>query len=361
MKKKLLALLLALALCLSLGGTALAAGGFTDVPDKAWYLDYLSAAVDSGLINGRGNGTFAPEESITVAEAVKLAACIHQLFADGRITLENGTPWYASYLSYALENKLLVSEPDSGTLNAPISRGELMYMVCSAIPQAQRTEINDIPDGSIPDLFAGAYYRDNIYTLYRMGILTGSDDRGACLPDENIKRSEVAAIVVRTIDASKRVSFSLEEPATALDTIRTRAADNGDLCAVAFLGYTGMASAETWNEVFPFLADIPQARRITHTGDELYLIVPAGEDVTVRVYEYIFDWSSGNGPSQGQLLAESTGDPILLSCNVSDIVSNTILVLEAPDGRTLTYSPRISLKDGTLSVPDTGVYDFSQY
>ena len=58
------------ALCLSLGAPALAAGGFCDVNQNAWYLKYLDTAVSSGLINGRGDGRFSPDDDITGAEAV---------------------------------------------------------------------------------------------------------------------------------------------------------------------------------------------------------------------------------------------------------------------------------------------------
>ena len=98
MKKRISVLMLTLALCLSLGAPALAAGGFSDVAQNAWYLKYLDTAVSSGLINGRGDGRFSPDDDITGAEAVKLAACISQLLSDGSVTLTNGSPWYASYM-----------------------------------------------------------------------------------------------------------------------------------------------------------------------------------------------------------------------------------------------------------------------
>lgn len=81
MKKRIFALILTLMLSLSLGVPALAAGGFHDVDKNAWYLKYLNTAVSSGLINGRGDGVFAPNDSITGAEAVKIAACIGQLLS----------------------------------------------------------------------------------------------------------------------------------------------------------------------------------------------------------------------------------------------------------------------------------------
>ena len=370
MKRRIAACVLALAMCLSLGTTVLAAGGFSDVPENAWYLPYLDDAVASGLIAGRGDGVFAPADSITGAEGVKLAACIHQLFTDGAITLENGSPWYATYMDYALENGILDAALDSAAVGSPIARADLMDMVCRAIPQAQRVEKNDIPDGAIPDIFSGAAYRDSVYTLYRMGIVGGSDDRGSCLPDDPIKRSEVAALCVRTIDPDQRLTVELAAPATELDQLRARAADHGDLCAAATLGYMGLSETSTiadylqssgWAETFSFLTEIPQSRQISQAGDELYVIIPASADTAVRVYSYVMDESNGYMGGRGELLAEFTGDPFLLRCNVSDIFPNVVVVLETADGETLEYSPSISLKDGTLGVPDTGVYDFSQY
>ena len=359
MKKRSLALVLVLALCLALGAPALAAGGFDDVPEDAWYLKYLDTATGSGLINGRGGGVFAPDDSITGAEAVKLAACLGQLLGEGEVTLENGSPWYASYMDYAARNGIIGSALDEYAASAPIMRADLMDMVCRAIPEALRTEINSIPDGSIPDVFASAYYSGSVYTLYRMGIVTGSDGRGSCLPDEPIKRSEVAALIARAADGDLRVEFSLEAPPTELEELRGRAEDDGAICAAALLGYASDYDEAAAIKLYPFLADVPAANRAGTSGDELYLIVPC-EGVTAKVYEYDFDWEGGDD-GRGALLADFGGEPFILRCNVSDIVSNTLIVFESAGGSVLEYSPYVSLKDGTLGVPDSGVYDFTQY
>lgn len=150
MKKRILVFLLTLALCLSLGVPALAASGFRDVVENAWYLPYLDTAVGSGLINGRGDGIFAPNDSITGAEAVKLAACLGQLLSDGSVTLTNGSPWYASYMTYAVEHGILDEPFDQYGVRAPISRASLMDMFCRAIPENQRQEINSIPTAPFP-------------------------------------------------------------------------------------------------------------------------------------------------------------------------------------------------------------------
>ena len=107
MNKRFFTLVLTLAICFSLSAPALAVGGFRDVDQNAWYLKYLDTAVDSGLINGRGDGRFAPNDDITGSEAVKLAACIGQLLTEGSVSLTNGSPWYASYMEYAVEEGIL--------------------------------------------------------------------------------------------------------------------------------------------------------------------------------------------------------------------------------------------------------------
>ena len=48
-------------------------------------------------------------------------------------------------------------------------------------------------------------YYTEVYTLYRAGIVNGSDKEGSFLPGSNIRRCEVAAIVVRMMLPEKRV------------------------------------------------------------------------------------------------------------------------------------------------------------
>ena len=359
MKKHIFVLMLILTLCLSLSVPALAAGGFRDVEQNAWYLKYLDTAVSSGLINGRGDGRFSPDNDITGAEAVKLAACISQLLSEGSIGLTNGSPWYASYMEYAVEKGLIDAELDEYGIGAPASRADLMDMFCRAIPEAQRVEINTIPDGSIPDLFASAPYRDNVYTLYRMGIVTGTNKRGACLPDECISRAEVAALVARIVSKDLRVGFSLDAPASDLPELRRRMEDSGALCAAAYLGYAPEYDEAAAMELYPFLIDVPTDNYIDAGGFELYLIIPC-QDIATTVYTTDIDWENYNY-TRGRLLGIVEGEPFLLCCNFSDIFTNSLIVLSTANGEVFEFSPGISLRDGTLAVPESSVYDFTRY
>lgn len=48
---------------------------FSDVPKEHWASGYINVAVHEGIINGQGDGTFAPEEKVTYHQFVKMLVC----------------------------------------------------------------------------------------------------------------------------------------------------------------------------------------------------------------------------------------------------------------------------------------------
>lgn len=185
----------------------LASSPFKDVKEGEWYYGDVNTAYEMGLINGKNSPeTFLPNDNMTYAEAIKLAACMHQRHTEGKVTLQNGDPWYQPYVDYCKENKIIYKEYD---YNAPATRGLYMEIFASALPQERFPVINNIPWNSIPDVPSNSKYAPAVYTLYRAGIVGGVDEKHSCAPETNIKRSEVATILVRMMDDEKRVSFSM--------------------------------------------------------------------------------------------------------------------------------------------------------
>nr|WP_297275564.1 trypsin-like peptidase domain-containing protein [uncultured Agathobaculum sp.] len=220
MKKRICSLLLTAALILGLLPSAFAGyenftaqttytpGQFTDVADDAWYADNVRVAYEYGLINGQSATRFAPDSSLTVAEAVKLAACLHSIYNTGSADFASSSPWYRTYADYALQNGILTAERSDYT--QPASRAVFASVLAAALPAEALGAINTIADGAIPDVSSSASYADAVYLLYRAGVLTGSDSTGRFMPSSTIKRSEAAAIVTRMADPSLRRTFSLE-------------------------------------------------------------------------------------------------------------------------------------------------------
>ena len=88
--KKILSLLLLLALALGLAPAAFAAedAGFTDVPADAWYAPYVDCVVENGVMIGTGNRMFEPERELTGPECLTLALRLYDLQRGGDGVLE---------------------------------------------------------------------------------------------------------------------------------------------------------------------------------------------------------------------------------------------------------------------------------
>ena len=184
---------------------------FVDVPVSAWYADAVRDAWANGLIDGVNATHFEPDGSLTVAQAIKLAAALHQRIENGTVTLKNGSPWYRSYLEYAVEHGVIEESYlgySAAALNAPIQRAEFAHILYGAAkPYAA---INEIGANALPDVKTGDRYADEIYALYRAGVLNGSDRSGTFYPTSLIRRSEAAAILIRVFDEEARRTLTMQ-------------------------------------------------------------------------------------------------------------------------------------------------------
>lgn len=184
---------------------------FVDVPVSAWYADAVRDAWANGLIDGVNATHFEPDGSLTVAQAIKLAAALHQRIENGTVTLKNGSPWYRSYLEYAVEHGVIEESYlgySAAALNAPVQRAEFAHILYGAAkPYAA---INEIGANALPDVKTGDRYADEIYILYRAGVLNGSDRSGTFYPTSLIRRSEAAAILIRAFDEEARRTLTLQ-------------------------------------------------------------------------------------------------------------------------------------------------------
>ena len=184
---------------------------FVDVSVNSWYYASVRGAWENGLIDGVTAYAFKPDNQLTVAQAIKLAAALHQMQTSGSVTLTNGHPWYNTYLAYAIRNKVVGEEYKSYTaaqMNAPVTRGEFVHILRGATNYY--TVRNEVADNAIPDVKVTDTYGADIYTFYRAGILTGSDAKGTFHADSTIRRSEVSAILNRMYDVSARQSIALK-------------------------------------------------------------------------------------------------------------------------------------------------------
>lgn len=224
--KKAISLLLAIVLLLSCCGTAVAAkenlakkfkivntyvsGQFTDVAEDAWYAKSVRAAYELGIVKGSSAMTYNPNGNITIAETITLAARLHNTYEGGE-GFTSSQPWYQTYVDYAIEEKIIERRQFSD-YSAPATRAQFAEILAHALPEDELQPVNEIKTGAIPDVPIDATYADEVYLLYRAGVLTGNDAVGTFTPDSSIQRSAVAAIVARMAIEDMRKSITLESP-----------------------------------------------------------------------------------------------------------------------------------------------------
>ena len=181
---------------------------FSDVRAADWFYNDVRMAYESGLIDGKSPTNFAPNDNLTYAEAIKLAACMHQLYTEGAVTLTNSQTgqWYQSYVDYAKRNGIISADY---SWNTAATRAGYMEIFANALPDSAYAEINTVPSNSIPDVRMSHPNSDEIYKLYRAGILQGFNDARDCYPNENIARSQVAAVLTRMMNESTRIRFNM--------------------------------------------------------------------------------------------------------------------------------------------------------
>ena len=186
---------------------------FKDVSTSDWFYKYVNSAYQKGLIDGMTKDTYAPDESLTVAQAIKLSAALYQKMNKGEAALYNGeVNWYDPYVAYAVSKGIIEEKYlsySAAQMNAPVSRQEFVHILYGSCAAYGYATCNSVPDNSIPDVKMGSAYASEIYEFYRAGILTGSDAAGTFYPTSTIKRSEVAAILVRMYDKEARCYVSL--------------------------------------------------------------------------------------------------------------------------------------------------------
>ena len=181
---------------------------FYDVDSNDWFYEPVKSAWQNDLIDGVTARYFKPERSLTVAQAIKLAAALHQKQSVGFVTLQNGgTHWYDNYVNYAVANGLIEAAYQSKSaedMNKAVTRAEFVHILSKLLNAGTINTVN-----SIPDVKSGDAYADEIFAFYRAGILTGSDRLGTFHPESSLKRSEAAAILVRLYDATQRQYITL--------------------------------------------------------------------------------------------------------------------------------------------------------
>ena len=227
--KRILAMLLAVASCLSLAVSASAAStarkatDFKDFDRNAWYADAVSAAVDNGLLYGKSSTIIDPNGDMTRAE---MAAIINRSFgcykaADiSQYKDVSKSKWYYKDVALAVQMGTYNGRSSSAMApDSPITRQEAMTVVARALEldydAYAKTDLSAFSDRSEISNWAMPYVRAMVGADYIHG-------RGKILaPLDNITRAEFAQIFHNIIGSYITVKGSYDKDIKGSVLIRT--------------------------------------------------------------------------------------------------------------------------------------------
>ena len=179
---------------------------FRDVLPDDWYYDEVAAAYEAGLMIGKTDVFFGPEDNITRAEAATVLSRIggaspsdgYAQAAAAAFSDVSESAWYAPYIGWAAEEGVVVAGADGAVRpDEDLTRAELAWMMA----RFAEGRALDLPASETAEPFSdadriGEAYAAAAETMRAAGIFLG-DETGAFNPDSLTTRAEAAALFFR--------------------------------------------------------------------------------------------------------------------------------------------------------------------
>lgn len=206
-KQRILSALLALCIVFSLVPTALAekADDFTDVSRSDWYYQFVDYVTSKGYFNGVADKTFAPADNMTRAMFVTVLFRFDGAKGDrSQSAFTDVAPgeWYTDAINWAAANRI-VDGVGNGKFapNDPITRAQMCAMIERYLTLYKKAWKVTLPEtGSVSVMVdenaIPAYALAAVKQCQRHGLVNGFED-GTFRPNELSTRAQVAAVIYR--------------------------------------------------------------------------------------------------------------------------------------------------------------------
>lgn len=206
-KQRILSALLALCIVFSLVPTALAekADDFTDVSRSDWYYQFVDYVTSKGYFNGVADKTFAPAENMTRAMFVTVLFRFDGAKGDrSQSAFTDVAPgeWYTDAINWAAANKIVDGVGDGKFApNDPITRAQMCTMIERYLDLYRKAWKVTLPEtGSVSVMVdesaIPAYALAAVKQCQRHGLVNGFED-GTFRPNDLSTRAQVAAVIYR--------------------------------------------------------------------------------------------------------------------------------------------------------------------
>ena len=186
--------------------TPTATSKYSDVAKSHWANEAVEALSDKGIINGFDDGTFAPNSSVKREEFAKMIAIVGGYDTDTDVeSVFSDAPqdaWYVPFINAVYENGVVSGIGDGKFgVGMNITRQDMcvmMYNVLKSLTTLPEAKDNSFKDGEdIAD-----YAEEAINVLSAAGVINGDDD-GNCNPKSSATRAEAAQMLYNALELLK--------------------------------------------------------------------------------------------------------------------------------------------------------------
>lgn len=180
---------------------------FNDISSvQSWAGRQIQVVAAKGAIEGRGNGAFAPKDSVTRAEFSKmliLALNMENSFDTATFADVSSDAWYAPYVATAARLGIIQGRSaDKFAPNDKITRAEMATMISRAVKVSQQLGDVENVDGALSQ-FGDA---DKIAASLKSGVAFAASNNlvigsgGKFNPNNQATRAEAAVMIYRTMN-----------------------------------------------------------------------------------------------------------------------------------------------------------------
>ncbi len=174
---------------------------YTDLDDVIWARNAIVTLSNKGILKGVGDSKFAPNTLVTREEFVKMLVCAFsdktQAAKETNFSDVDPNEWYAEFVFAAVESGIVNGKGD-GTFGVGenITRQDMAAM-------AYRAALKNISPDDESDIFddfdsVDAYAKGAVTVMAQKGIINGKGNRMFC-PLDNATRAEAAKVIFEII------------------------------------------------------------------------------------------------------------------------------------------------------------------
>ena len=177
---------------------------FSDVQPNDWFAPYVAWAASRGIMNGMGDGTFAPNATASRAQIAQMLFNLDGAQANGDLAAfgdVHAGDWFADAVTWLVENGIAQGTGASFGADSPISREQLAVMLYNyaqfkGYDVSVSGDVSGFPDADKVD----GYARSALAWAVGVGLISGStDEHGNVVldPQGSATRGQIAAIIER--------------------------------------------------------------------------------------------------------------------------------------------------------------------